>query len=121
MAREKARVEVLPGAGGRDSSDFAWMLRQMYAAWDGPLDREAGVHRLVRISPFDPQRRRHTAFALVKVDGEATDEQIRSYTLHPSERVKDHRTGQETTRARDVLAGDLTLILDAPHSGEVAA
>jgi peptide chain release factor 2 len=165
----------------------------------GLFAAERGVHRLVRISPFDAQKRRHTAFAQVdvapltddEVEVELNDEdlrvdtyrasgaggqhvnktdsavrvthlptgivvqcqnersqaqnkatamrmlrarlleeqerkraeemaaergeqkaaewgsQIRSYTLHPSTRVKDHRTGFEVGDAQRVLDGDL--------------
>ena len=40
----------------------------------GQLRAEKGVHRLVRISPFDSAHRRHTAFALVEVYPEIPDE-----------------------------------------------
>ena len=165
----------------------------------GLFAAERGVHRLVRISPFDAQSRRHTAFAQVDVAPLVDDEvsveldeedlrvdtyrasgaggqhvnktdsavrithlptgivvqcqnersqtqnkatamrllrarlleeeerkraeelvaergeqkaaewgsQIRSYTLHPSTRVKDHRTGLEVGDANRVLDGDI--------------
>ena len=165
----------------------------------GLFAAERGVHRLVRISPFDSQSRRHTAFAQLDVAPLVSDEvevelddteirvdtyrasgaggqhvnktdsavrltheptgivvqcqnersqtqnkatamqmlrarllaeeerkraeevaaergeqkpaewgsQIRSYTLHPSTRVKDHRTSHEVGDAQRVLDGDL--------------
>ncbi len=40
----------------------------------GYLKGEAGVHRLVRISPFDANKRRHTSFAAVSVCPELDDD-----------------------------------------------
>jgi peptide chain release factor 2 len=183
----------------------------------GYMKAEEGVHRLVRISPFDAQKRRHTAFASVSVFPELDDtieveidenelridtyraggaggqhvnktdsavrlthlpsgivvqcqnersqhknkaaamkvlrgrlyehmraerevemarlagekreigfgSQIRSYTLHPQQRVKDHRTNVETGNTEAVLDGDLDRFIRATllwkaGGGEVA-
>ncbi len=184
----------------------------------GYLKAEEGVHRLVRISPFDSQSRRHTAFASVSVVPELDDSieveiddkdlridtyraggaggqhvnktdsavrithlptnvvvqcqsersqhknrstalkvlrarlyerarreqeeklaaargeqrqiefgsQIRSYTLHPQQRVKDHRTGLEAGNVASVLEGDIdrfiraTLLYRAGVGGDAA-
>ena len=56
--------EVSPGQeAGILSASF--IIRGRYAT--GLLASERGVHRLVRISPFDAQARRQTSFALVSV------------------------------------------------------
>jgi peptide chain release factor 2 len=52
------------GATIRVAGDYAF----------GWLKAETGVHRLVRISPFDAQARRHTAFAAVEVTPELEDD-----------------------------------------------
>ena len=41
----------------------------------GYMKSEHGVHRLVRISPFDAEKMRHTSFALVEVLPEVPDEE----------------------------------------------
>ena len=57
----------------------------------GLLRSERGVHRLVRISPFDASNSRHTSFALVEVMPEAQDEDI-EIEIRPDElRVDTYR------------------------------
>jgi len=117
-----AIINIHPGAGGKESQDWAFMLFRMYKRWvdqsnydmsilnyqDGDengikdvsievkginaygfLKSERGVHRLVRISPFDSNSRRHTSFASVfiypiisddiKVDIDEKDLKIDTY------------------------------------------
>ena len=65
-------VEVTPGEGaGIKTATFTVEGEYAY----GYLRAEAGVHRLVRISPFDANARRHTSFAAILVTPEI-DENI---------------------------------------------
>ena len=57
-------LDVLPGEeAGTKSATLAIKAHNAY----GFLKSEKGVHRLVRISPFDSNARRHTSFAAVDV------------------------------------------------------
>jgi len=64
-------IELLPGEeAGLKSATL--IIKGPYAY--GYLKAEEGVHRLVRISPFDSNKRRHTSFASVDVVPEADEE-----------------------------------------------
>ena len=101
-----AILEVHPGSGGTESTDWGANLYRMYTRWAqqhgfqvdvldyhagdeagidsatikitghnafGFLRSEKGVHRFVRISPFDSAGRRHTSFVSVDVMPELDD------------------------------------------------
>jgi len=71
MGYSVEQIDILPGdeAGIKNTTiiikgDWAY----------GYLKGERGVHRLVRISPFDSNKRRHTSFASVDVIAEVTED-----------------------------------------------
>ena len=71
---------------------------------------KATAMRLLRARLLELEERKR-AEELAAERGEQKDvgwgSQIRSYVLHPSQRVKDHRTGHEVGDAQRVLDGDL--------------
>lgn len=73
-SRHGWNIEVIEATEGEVAG-----LKSITLKIDGPLaygyaKAEKGVHRLVRISPFDSNARRHTSFASVDVTPEITDE-----------------------------------------------
>ena len=83
--RSGFKVELLDAVGNDDAPqgiDYAQMIVRGERAY-GLLSVENGVHRLVRVSPFDSQGRRHTSFASVEVMPEI-DEAI-ELSIDPSD------------------------------------
>ncbi len=68
------KVEVLDYLAGEEAGvkNVTMLVKGDYAF--GYLKSERGVHRLVRISPFDSNKRRHTSFASVDVIPEVEEE-----------------------------------------------
>ncbi len=67
VERKGMRIDVLSESRGEEAGIKSVMLRVVGRYAFGYLKSEAGVHRLVRISPFDAEKMRHTTFALVEV------------------------------------------------------
>ncbi len=68
------KVEVIDVLPGEEAGIKNVMVGIHGTKAYGYLKAEKGVHRLVRISPFDSNKRRHTSFASVEVIPEIEDE-----------------------------------------------
>lgn len=66
-------VKLIGESAGEDAGIKSATLRLEGAFAYGRMKTESGVHRLVRISPFDANARRHTSFASVWVYPEVDD------------------------------------------------
>ena len=73
--RRGYEIEILDMSEGEEAGIKGAVLEIKGEFAYGFLKAESGVHRLVRISPFDSQARRHTSFASVHVIP-AIDEEI---------------------------------------------
>jgi peptide chain release factor 2 len=72
--------------------------------------------KVLRAQLYERERQQREA-KLAELEGEKREigfgSQIRSYTLHPQQRVKDHRTDFEVGNVNAVLDGDLDRIIRA--------
>jgi peptide chain release factor 2 len=83
-------LETSPGEeAGLKSATFIVRGPRAY----GLLRSEHGVHRLVRISPFDQNHRRHTSFALVEVMPELESSDESAVVINPQDlRIDTYRS-----------------------------
>ncbi|MEE8377243.1 MAG: peptide chain release factor 2 [Candidatus Aminicenantaceae bacterium] len=65
--RKGYKTEILDTQYGEEAGIKSATVRIQGDYAYGNLSQESGVHRLVRISPFDANRRRHTSFAAIFV------------------------------------------------------
>ena len=82
-------TDILPGEEAGVKSISA-IVEGPYAY--GHLQSESGVHRLVRISPFDANSRRHTSFASVDVLPDI-EEEIKIEVLDKDLKIDTYRSG----------------------------
>lgn len=90
--KKKFRVKILDYLVGEEvgTKSVVLLIEGKYAY--GLLKGEKGVHRLVRISPFDANKRRHTSFASVNVIPEL-DDSI-NIDINPNDlRIDTYRSG----------------------------
>jgi peptide chain release factor 2 len=72
--RQHYQAEVLDTSPGEEAGIKSVVVEVTGDYSFGYLKSEHGVHRLVRLSPFDADHARHTSFALVEVMPEAEDD-----------------------------------------------
>ena len=71
--QDNCKVSLLQEMRGEEAGIKSCTLKIVMDYSYGWLKKESGIHRLVRISPFDSNKRRHTSFASVWVYPEIDD------------------------------------------------
>ncbi len=90
--QENCKVKLLQETRGEEAGIKSCTLKVTMDYSYGWLKNESGIHRLVRISPFDSNKRRHTSFASVwvypeiddKIEIEIKDSELRIDTYRAS-------------------------------------
>ena len=72
--RKGYKTEILDSMPGEEAGIKSVTVRVEGDYSYGHLSQESGIHRLVRISPFDSNKRRHTSFASVFVFPEVEED-----------------------------------------------
>ncbi len=90
--RKNFKTEIVDSLAGDEAGikSITFIVKGEYAY--GYLKAEIGVHRLVRISPFDANKRRHTSFASVDVIPEIEDD-IKIEIKEEDIRIDTYRAG----------------------------
>jgi peptide chain release factor 2 len=91
--RKRFETEILDTSPGEEAGlkSATFIIRGPRAY--GLLRSEHGVHRLVRISPFDQNHRRHTSFALVEVMPELEGSDEDAVVINPQDlRIDTYRS-----------------------------
>jgi peptide chain release factor 2 len=89
--REQLSVDILDHQVGEEAGIKSATLFIRGKNSYGLLKGEAGIHRLVRISPFDANKRRHTSFAAVTLTPEVPEVEI---SIEPKDlRIDTYRAG----------------------------
>ncbi|MFA6130930.1 MAG: peptide chain release factor 2 [Patescibacteria group bacterium] len=83
--REHWEVEVLEESLAEEAGIKSAMIAVRGLRAYGYLQNEAGVHRLVRISPFDAEKMRHTSFAQIEVIPEIDDIEEKNIEIDPKD------------------------------------
>ena len=74
LTKKGYKIELIDKQDGEEAGIKSLMIKVTGHNAYGYLKNEKGVHRLVRISPFDANKRRHTSFASVEITPEIDKE-----------------------------------------------
>jgi len=91
--RHQYKVEILEHQSGDEVGTKSVTLRIVGEYAYGNLNPERGVHRLVRISPFDAAKKRHTSFASVDATAEVEEDDSRIQILEKDLEITTARAG----------------------------